>query len=78
MNSHIKKVVLACFLASLLSTSAHAAHEYSQKPILSINSSTQVSEHSHDQNPYTDEIWLFGSFLVSLTGLVILVRFLHH
>ena len=78
MNSRIKKIVLACFLASLLSTSAYAVHENSQKPILSINSSTQVSEHSHGQNPYTDEIWLFGSFLVSLTGLVILVRFPHH
>jgi hypothetical protein len=85
MKSCLRSIVFACVISLCLSISAHATHEdnqhsgpyNNQQPILVINQAAQIPGYSSGQRPYTDEYWLFGSFLASLTGLIILVRFLH-
>ena len=78
-------MVLACVMSLCLSISAHATHENDQHSdpyaklgtTLVMNQAAQIPEYSSSQHPYTDEYWLFGSFLAGLTGLIILIRFLH-
>ena len=85
MKSYLRNIVIACVMSICLSMSAHATHENNQhpgsydnqQPILVMNQTTQLHGYSSSQHPYTDEYWLMGSFLVSLTGLIILVRLLH-
>jgi adenine C2-methylase RlmN of 23S rRNA A2503 and tRNA A37 len=85
MKLCLRNIVFACVMSLSLSISAHATHENNkhsgpfnnQQPILVMNQAAQIPEYSSGQRPYTDEYWLIGSFLASLTGLIILVRFLH-
>jgi hypothetical protein len=85
MKSYLRNMVLACVMSLCLSISALATHENNQhsgpydnqRPILVMNQAAQIPGYSSSQHPYTDEYWLFGSFLAGLTGLIILIRFLH-
>ena len=69
-----------------LSLSAYALHESNQlsvpyanqQDIIAMIQATQIPMQSSRQHSYTDEDWLIVSLLVSLTGLVILLRHLHH
>lgn len=80
MKLYLRNTVFACVMSLCLPISAHAMHENNkhsdpynnQQPILVMNQAAQIPEH-----PYADEYWLFGSLLAGLTGLIILVRFLH-
>jgi hypothetical protein len=85
MKSCLRNIVFAYVMSLCLSISAHATHENNQhsgpygyqQPILVMNQAAQLPQYSSGQHPYTDEYWLLGSFLAGLTGLIILVRFLH-
>ena len=74
---YLRIIMFACFMMLNVSTSVHAMQDNYQQPIIASGHTAQLSEYSSDQYPYTDELWLIGSFLASLTGLFILVRFLH-
>ena len=58
-----------------LATTTHASHEGTQQPNL-INSQTELALAS-DHHKHTDELWLFGSFVFSVTGLFLILRYLH-
>jgi hypothetical protein len=80
MKSYLRNIIFACFMSFWLPISAHAVHDKlpdNQQPILTKSHAIGVSEHSADQNASTEELWLLGSFLVSLSGLIIFVRLLH-
>ena len=78
MRKYLRHLVFACLLSTWLSTTAHATYEYIQPAINTGTTANQMIAQSPEQYPLADELWLIGSFLVSLTGLVILVRFLRH
>ena len=70
MMQHFRNIVFACLLSVWLPVTAHPVHEQTQPAISTVTTTAPY--------PHADELWLIGSFLVSLTGLVILVRFLRH
>jgi len=80
MKLYLRNIVFACFVSLCLSIQVHATYENkqhsdtynSQQPVVVMRQADLIPEH-----PYTDEYWLFGSVLAGLTGLIILVRFLH-
>jgi len=86
MKSSLRNLLLACMASLCLSYSVHAAQDSnhhlavydSQQTILAMNQASYGPEHLAGQQPYTDELWLIGSFLISLTGVFILVRYLRH
>ena len=78
MRKYLRSLVLACLLSTWLSTTGNAAHDYTQPAINTGTTANQMISQSPDQYPHADELWLIGSFLASLTGVVILVRFLPH
>lgn len=87
MKASLSNLLIACMASLCLSYSVHAKQDSnrhldgydSQQTILVMNQAPYGPEHvPGGQQPYTDELWLIGSFLVSLTGLFILVRYLHH
>lgn len=77
LQSYLRNIVFACFMSLWLSMFAHATHENNQQLIHVKSQASQMSEHSSGQHPYSDELWLIGSFFISLTVLVILLRYLH-
>jgi len=85
MRSYLRNMVFACVMSLCLPMSAHATHENNQhpdlyenqQPVYVMNQAPRIHGYSSSQHSYTDEYWLIGSFLASLTGLIILVRFLH-
>lgn len=86
MKSSVRNLLIVCVASFWLSLSFHAAQDNNrhlsgydnQQTVLVMHQAPYVSEHIAGQQPYTDELWLIGSLLVSLTGLFIVVRYLHH
>lgn len=86
MKSFLRNLLIACMASFCLSLSVHAKQDSNrhlagydgQQTILVMNQPPFGPEHAPGQQTYTDELWLIGSFLLSLTGLFILVRYLHH
>jgi hypothetical protein len=80
MKAYIRKAVSAGIVSLWLSVSAHASHENlqtSQPTSVIKGQSIELSADPGNKNPYADELWLIGSFLVSLTGLILFVRLMH-
>jgi len=80
MKAYFRKAVSACIVSLWLSVSAHASHDNphaSQPSPVARGQAIEMSPDPGNPNPYTDELWLLGSFLVSLTGLVLFVRLMH-
>ena len=85
MKLYFRKLLVACLALFCLSLSVHAAQDNNyhavgnnnQQTILALNQAPYMGEHLSFQHQYSDELWLIGSFLVSVTGFFILVRFLH-
>lgn len=77
MYSHIRNLSFAFLLSLCLSTSAYAAHENAQLPVIIKSPAALVSNQSSRNNPYADELWLIGSFVFSATGLFIILHYLH-
>jgi hypothetical protein len=78
VKKYMRNIVFACLICAWLPITAHEGHEHAQPIIKTKTITDQIFESSPDQYPHADELWLIGSFLVSLTGLVIVVRFLRH
>ena len=72
--SYLRNVVFLCLMMIGLATTAHAAHEASHQPNLVSSHTVLASDH----HQYTDELWLIGSFVFSVTGLFLILRYLHH
>ena len=86
MKAFLRNLLIACMASLCLSLSVHAKQDNnhhpagydSQQTLLVMNQAPYGNEHTAGRQPYTDELWLIGSFLVSLTGLFILMRYLRH
>jgi hypothetical protein len=80
LKSYLRKIAGVCFISLCLSVTVHASHvglPGDQQLIHTEGQAIEMSERSIDQHRYSEELWLFGSFLVSLAGLIIFVRLLH-
>lgn len=80
MKTYIRKAASACIVSLWLSVSAQASHgnpQTSQPASVVSGQTIEMSADPGHHNPYADELWLFGSFLVSLTGLIVFVRLMH-
>ena len=76
MKTYLKNIVISCFTYLWLYSPVHAADEIREEMLLAKADSTRLLENPPAQSPYIDELWLLGTFLVSLLGIFILGRFL--
>ena len=77
---NVRGWVFACAISLWLTMPAQASQVEMPADQLFSHAQSRVvgiSDVSGDKNYHSDELWLLGSFLVSLIGMIIFVRLLH-
>ena len=72
--------MIACFMASCLLMSAQASQDKLSRDLTPSHVSSEITEMSGkpaDHDSYSEELWLLGSFLFSLAGMIVFVRLIN-
>ena len=78
--SYLRRLMLACFMSLWLAMSALASQDKLSRDLLPSHVRSEITDmsgESADHNSYSEELWLLGSFLVSLAGMIIFVRLIN-
>jgi hypothetical protein len=76
MKSVFRNVLFACLVSFCFPVTAHDVQNNPQAVVV-MNQSPRMSDEHAGQSAYSEEAWLVASFLFSMTGLFIILRYLH-